>query len=292
MGRSFCSKTLSYIPYNDRDMKKALVLESGGFYGAYTAGVAAELIRNLGKDYFDVIYASSVGVFTGVYLLTGQADELEDIWRNHVHDNLLVSALNPLRGKRIMDLDYLEGITKNEVLLNLDSAFSSKTKLICTLTKNSTGESRLVTPTRDNLYQVMRATASIPVICGKYNFEGVNYVDGGISKPFPVQEAIDDKCSEIIVISNLPSGVLSDNFHNSYTKRIAPFIFNRSINKHIQLRSEYRKEYEEKLKLKKVRVIRPKTNIPVNNFLDTSRERLNASVDRGIHDAQDFLNQL
>ncbi len=271
-------------------MKTALVLESGGFYGAYTAGVAVELCRVLGNNYFDVIYASSVGVFNGVYFLSGQPDELEDIWRNYVHGNLLVNPLNPIiKRKTIMDLDYLEEVTRDSVFLDVDSVFDSGSQLVCSLTELSTGASRLVTPTRENLYQVMRATASIPFICGKYNFEGVDYIDGGISNPFPVQEAVDDDCTEIVVVSNLPQTLLIDEFHQSYTKKIAPFVFNGSINKHIQLREEYREKYEEMMELDEVSVIRPTSNLPINNFLDTNRDHLNDSVDIGIKDAQEFL---
>ena len=55
-------------------MKKALVVGSGGLNGAYSAGVVAELGRQLGPKHFDAVYASSVGVYAATFLVANQPD--------------------------------------------------------------------------------------------------------------------------------------------------------------------------------------------------------------------------
>ena len=95
-------------------VKKALVTGSGGLMGAYDAGVLVILGRELGADYFDSIYASSVGVFISTFFKSGQSDTIENTWRNLVHSKQLVNFTNPLRGKQVLDLEYLAEIFQDE----------------------------------------------------------------------------------------------------------------------------------------------------------------------------------
>jgi len=39
----------------------------------------------------------------------------------------------------------------------------------------------------------------------------------------------------------------------------------------------------------KIRIIRPRENLPLTSMLDTDKNRINASIDMGITDAEEFL---
>ena len=94
---------------------RALVLGVGGLRGAYDAGVAAALCQTLGHTYFDAIYMSSVGVFAGTFFAANQPDVMEHAWRNYVSGKQLVNYANPLRGRNILNTEYLIDIFKNDV---------------------------------------------------------------------------------------------------------------------------------------------------------------------------------
>ena len=59
-------------------MKKALIVGSGGLKGAFEAGAVAKLCRVLGPDYFDAVYASSVGVFAATFFVANQPETIEN----------------------------------------------------------------------------------------------------------------------------------------------------------------------------------------------------------------------
>ena len=96
-------------------MSRALVLGPGGLRGAYGGGVVATLGRKLGCNYFDALYTCSAGSYTGSYLASGQPDMIEAIWRECVHDKLLMRWRNIFRaGQPILDLFYLNNVLRSE----------------------------------------------------------------------------------------------------------------------------------------------------------------------------------
>lgn len=63
--------------------KRILILGTGGLAGAYSAGFMAELGRKLGPNYFDEIYAYSVGSYIGTFYISKQPNTIENTWRKH-----------------------------------------------------------------------------------------------------------------------------------------------------------------------------------------------------------------
>jgi len=272
--------------------KKALVVGGGGLRGAYGAGVMATLARELGPNYFDAVYGSSVGVYAATFFLANQPGVIERTWRNLVHGKQLVNFANPLIGRQILDLEYLVGLFQdNRSLLDVEAVMKSRTKLVYTVTKYPTGKPAYIQPTRKNIFDAMRASSAIPLVHSPIEVNGSTFVDGGLTSNLPVIKALEDGNEEIIVVYSKPPGFTSgppSRLKRSILNLLLPPGIARLLKEHHWQEEELDRILETNKKLK---ILRPTTELPLNSRLDTNKKRINASIDRGIKDAKDFLEK-
>ncbi len=272
--------------------KKALVVGTGGLRGAYSAGAVATLCRELGPDYFDAVYASSVGVFASTFFISNQPDTIENTWRNLVHGRKLVNLLNALRGKPVLDLDYLVKIFQSdESLLNLDDVFRNPTRLVYAVTDYGSGKAVYKCPTRDNIWNLMKASCALPFFHGPVIVDGLTYIDGGLTDPLPIDKARADGYDNIIAVWNKPRS-----FYVEPRMRVAANTLALMSSAPIRdLLKDFKNKMlaaDSQLDSDRLRVIRPSQNLPLNSLLDTNKDRLNTVISMGVSDAQDFLRNL
>jgi len=240
-------------------VSKALVLGPGGLRGAYSGGVVATLGRKLGCDYFDALYTCSAGSYTGSYLVSGQPDMIEAIWRECVHGKLLMRWHNIFRaGQPVLDLFYLNNVLRSEAYkLSVENVLQSPVKMFMVATDRQSGIPHYFSPkTSEEFFLQVRASAAAPYLHPKVLIDGKEYVDGHISDPFPVEKALADGHDEIIVVCN-------------------------------QSRQSIAKLLE--TNVNRVRAISPSIKSPVRWNFDSSKSRINQLVDLGIVDALAFL---
>lgn len=270
-------------------MKRALVFGGGGMYGAYDLGVLSVLASE--KLKINTIYTGSSGVFASSYFVAGQIHEYIDVWRK-IDGKNFINFWNLLKGKRVLDLDFLiKDIETGQFGLSLEAITSSNTKLVYPLTMYPTGQA--VYPTanshQEGIIKLMKASAALFPFHPPVTIDSNQYIDGTLGDPMPVERAISDGHDEIIVVLNKPN-----NHHNSdkfwaFASAMS-VLFPREIAKLIRT---YRKRLieTEKFIVKDPRIIsvRPKKNLPLKTFVDTDRGRLEETLQRGKVDAQILL---
>ena len=270
-------------------MRKALIIGPGGLRGAYGGGVAATLGRKLGPGYFDTIYGCSAGAYTGSYLASGQPEKIELIWRECVHDKLLVKPAEIFRRKLpVLDLYYLNDVLRSRRYhLSVSNLLASSTQLQMVVTEHKTGMPHYFSPTSEaEFFLQVRASAAVPFIHPKVEIHGASYVDGGLSDPFPVERAVRDGHDEIILISNSPlasTGFIAATFltaYAGYAGRQGLQEMQRRIGSAILLQQSNNAS---------IRIISPSQKLKHRWQFDSSRERINQLVDLGICDALAFL---
>lgn len=187
-----------------KDKKRALVLGQGGLAGSFSAGFVSELCRNLGHDYFDSVYCHSVGSTIGTFFVANQPDIIENTWRNHVHGDKLVKPLNFLKNKPTLDLDYLISLFKGEVArLDVDKVISSSVNLKYVVIDYNSGEILSMTPNKENIFDLMKATCSLPIISGPTKVGDRLFLDGAfVYGGLPILEEIAKQYDEVIVVLN------------------------------------------------------------------------------------------
>ncbi|TAJ13613.1 hypothetical protein EPO56_03030 [Patescibacteria group bacterium] len=182
--------------------KIAIVAPGGGTGCAYGAGA----FTALAKEYQlrpDIIVASSGDAGTGVYYTSGQIEESEKIWTKALATTRFIAKR---RGLKLMKLDYLvDTVFRMMHPFDVDSFYSSEIDCYIPITDRKTKGTRYIS-NRDvktdsiDMFEVLRATKSIPVLTQPVTIEGREYEDGSFGATFDdlIQKA-KDLGAEIII---------------------------------------------------------------------------------------------
>ncbi len=185
-------------------MKTALVLEGGGMRGAYTAGCLAWLIDN------DITFTSAYGISTGaVHLgsyLEKNIDFLYDLSTNHIADKKLIGLSPLLREHHYVGYDYLfEHILP--IVKHYDLKEAKKSKVLAKYGLYDMEKGETVFKEFRNLDEkllLLKGACTLPILGKPVNFEGKEYLDGGITKMIPIEEAIKDQNDRYLIITTKP----------------------------------------------------------------------------------------
>lgn len=185
--------------------KIALVLEGGGMRAAAAAGGALAL-GHLGlAEVFDEVYATSAAVMNASYFMSRQ----EDLGISIYFDDLTTRRFcNRLRLWKVLDVDYvITEIVQQRKRLDVEFLKKSRTRLHVSVMDHETGEAFVIDTTRsaEPLVKLLHAALAIPVFYNRtVQVEGRPCMDGGLTIPFPLQSAIDDGCTDILVLLSHP----------------------------------------------------------------------------------------
>lgn len=182
-----------------------LVVQGGGMRGVYSMGALAALEEMGFGQAFDHVAGSSAGALNGAYFITGQASYGVETYIHHLTKKDFV---NPLRLKRMVDIDYLvDHIGKQARPLQIDKLLTARTLLHVSLTGYADGLTRYVT-TREpdiDLWEAFRASAAMPILYNKSVKVGdALYVDGSLRARVPIKRVVEQGCRYVVVILTMP----------------------------------------------------------------------------------------
>jgi predicted patatin/cPLA2 family phospholipase len=189
--------------------RTALVIQGGGLRGAYPVGVLRVLHDYFGRNPFDTIISVSSSVFTASFFLADQVEDMEATWRDLVHGKRLINYSRIFRGKSILGLDYLIGLFRGPVRLDLERVLQSGTELYYVLTDYATGRPEYCDAKCPDIFDLMRASSALPHLYRiPVHVNGRPYYDGGCSDPIPVEHAIALGFKKILVVLTDALGAL------------------------------------------------------------------------------------
>ena len=189
---------------NSSGLKTALVLQGGAMRGVFGAGVCCALEELGYTEGFDFVFGVSAGALNGAYFLSGQAAYGTTIYYQDINN---LSFINFFRLKKKIDIDFLIKIMTKVKPLNVKRLKNSSTTLNVVLTNVSTGEAVVLDTRREDadIIKILKATASIPLVYDiPVVIDGTYFLDGGVSCPIPVTEAIDAGCTDLLVVLTRP----------------------------------------------------------------------------------------
>lgn len=184
-----------------------MLLEGGGLRGAFTAGVLSELDRN-GAQFTDVVAVSS-GAPSAAYYAAGQTEDALTIWRDHTHSGQLVAARNVLRGRPILDVDRLVGVFQRIVPLHPAALAPerARVRLHVGITDCGSGLPRYLSPTPNNVFELLRATMALPIAYGKVvKLDECSAIDGGVAAPIALDYVRSLEPARVLVVLTRPRG--------------------------------------------------------------------------------------
>lgn len=274
-------------------MKIGLVLEGGGMRGLYTAGVLDVMMEHQFMP--DVVCGTSAGVTFGVNLLSQQKGRVLRYNCRYAGDRRYISLHSWLTTGNMINRDFAYDLLPHELDPFDEETFEqSKAAFYATITNMRTGQAEYVRIT--NTWQqmdVIRASASLPIICQPVEWQGEKYLDGGLVDNIPLDKCIGLGCDKIIIVLTRPLEYVRNDhiagacrlFYPRY-KALLRAIEQRNDRYNARLQQIRRLEQEGK-----VFVLRPSENISVGR-LEKDVARLQALHQLGVADATRLWNNL
>lgn len=279
-------------------MKIGLVLEGGGMRGLYTAGVM-DIMLDHGFEP-DVVCGTSAGVTFGVNLLSKQRGRVLRYNKRFVGDRRYISLHSWLTTGNMINKDFAYGLLPRELDPFDDEAFmESKAAFYATITNMETGEAEYVRlhSTWDQM-DVIRASASLPIVSRPVEWNGQKYLDGGLADNIPLDKCFELGCDKVIIVLTRPLGYVRKENLTAITRLCYPRYKNlhRTVEKRNENYNRRIKQIEELECEGKVFVLRPSEEITISR-LEKDPVRLEQVYNLGVQNAtenwgalQEYLN--
>lgn len=190
-----------------------LVLEGGAFRGVYTNGVLDVLMQN-GIN-LRTTYGVSAGALNAINYVAGQIGRSARVNLRYRRDSRYVGKDAIKENKGIIGFDFIFGELEGIEPLNKERLMHGGRELFAVATCLETAEPEAFgnDGTLEELFQAVRASASLPYISKSVPIGEKHYLDGGCSCKIPYRFALDRGFEKIVVVRTRP---------RSYRKQLKP----------------------------------------------------------------------
>jgi predicted patatin/cPLA2 family phospholipase len=189
----------------------AVVMEGGGMRGVVSAGMTAAL-EGLGLTRcFDLVVGSSAGALNAAALLGGVARPAAAMYHTVLASKQFVNPVLLLFGKPALDVRFVLAHAEGDLDADRHQrTISSPIGFHCVALDVDSTESVEFSGmrTKDELWNVLLATTRMPWIGGPpVPIDGRRYIDGALTTPIPVVNAIEAGATHVLVLQTRPYGV-------------------------------------------------------------------------------------
>jgi predicted patatin/cPLA2 family phospholipase len=186
--------------------KLGLVAEGGAMRGVISCGAMLGL-EELGlTSAFDHVYGVSAGAVNAAYFLAGQAAYAVSIYHQDINNGRMFKSI---WHRKMIDIDYLfDHIIATTRRLRVEKVLESPTRLHVVVSDAVSAEAVLIDVSRSSvpLLTILKASSAMPLLYNQQvEVEGRGCFDGGFLNPIPIVEAIEDGCTDILVLMTRPS---------------------------------------------------------------------------------------
>jgi len=155
------------------------------------------------REIFDEIYAASAGGVNAAYFLSGQGKLGMTVYFDDIANRRFI---NPWRVFKIVDVDYAyDRVVSLHKPLDDAAIRASRVRFLLSVTDAQSGRNELldVRARSEPVPLLLKASSALPVL---YNrrivLDGREYVDGGVSDSLPVARAIENGCTDVLVLAS------------------------------------------------------------------------------------------
>jgi predicted patatin/cPLA2 family phospholipase len=222
------------LPGARRDPHRvALALEGGGMRGVVSAGMAAAIERLGLTNAFDLVVGSSAGAINGGALIAGCASGCAATYHGPFASRSFVNPARMVVGRPVIDVNYVLRYESESMDVGRHQrALDSPIALHCVATDIETAAATDLSGmrTRAELDAAILASSRMPLAGGApVAYRERRYIDGGLSSPIPVDEAIAAGATHVLALQTRPFGVprksaskLADRFITRHLRRLNP----------------------------------------------------------------------
>lgn len=192
-------------------MKTGVIDVGGGFRGIYAVGVLDYCMNQ--KISFDLGIGISAGSANLCAYAAGQKGRNYRFYTEYGFRRQYMSLGNFIRKGSYVDMDYIYGTLSNSGGENpLDyTAFQKNQMEFYVVALNAlTGETQFFNKAdmRQDCYDILKASSSIPFVCKPYQINGIPYYDGALGNPVPIEKAFELGCDRVVLLLTKPEHVV------------------------------------------------------------------------------------
>ena len=178
----------------------ALVLEGGGMRGAFTTGVLDFLLEK--KVVFDRVYGVSAGACHACSYLSLQPKRAFRVVADYVNDPRYMSFFNLLKGEDMFPAEFVyhtipDGLDPYDY--KTANEYPGKFCVVTTDCRSGRAKYFEVGDLRRDI-DMVRASASLPLLSHMVKIGGGEYLDGGMSDSIPVKRAFADGAEKCVAV--------------------------------------------------------------------------------------------
>lgn len=184
---------------SDTVIQGCMVLEGGAFRGVYTSGVLDALMQE-GIN-MQCTVGVSAGALNGVNYVSGQIGRSARTNLQYRHDKRYVGLGAVRNNGGLIGFDFLFEDLEEIEPLNRTRLSDPSRRFVVVATSCLSGEPvYFETDNCSDIFQAVRASASLPYVSKMVMVDDKPYLDGGCSCKIPYQWALDNGFEKIIVI--------------------------------------------------------------------------------------------
>lgn len=180
--------------------KRILVVEGGAMRGIFATGVLDAFMEENFYD-FDLCIGVSAGSTALASYLAGMHGRNYRVTVEYSTTKEFLNPVRHLKGGHFMDLDWLWNYCEENDPIDTDAIMERRLNLLVGVTLIDTGKIEYIELNKDNVINLLKASCAMPIVYRTpVNVNTKLYIDGGISDPIPINEAIKYNPEEIVVI--------------------------------------------------------------------------------------------
>lgn len=268
------------------------VLEGGAFRGLYGEGVLDAMMIN-GVNLSCAIGVSA-GAMNGMNYIAGDIGRSARTNLRYRHDSRYVGLTAMRHNHGLIGFDFVLRQLNETDPMNMERFFDPKRRFVAVTTACDTGETIYIE--RDacsDIFEAIRASASMPYLSRMVKVDGRPYLDGGCSKGIPYEWALKHNYDKIVVIRTRPADFRKEAKESRIARRYYQKYpaFAETLSK---ARFEYNRECDELQELEKqgrIFVIAPSQPVQVGR-VEKNVEKLGALYELGYQDAMAKMDAL
>lgn len=179
--------------------KGCIVLEGGAFRGTYTEGVLDALM--LSDINMECVLGVSAGAMNGLNYVSGQIGRTIRVTLKYRHDSRYMGLKAIKREKGLFGFGFIFGELMDIEFFDKERVRNSPMRFLTSATNCETGKSEFFEKNGEvDIYEAVKASASLPLVSRPVKLNGVDYFDGGCSRKVPYEWAFENGYEKVVVV--------------------------------------------------------------------------------------------
>ena len=204
-------------------MKKiGLVLEGGGFRGLFVEGVIEWLLDN--NIEIPYVIGVSMGALNGATYVSKQKRRNLNIAETFIDDPRYISTKNLVTKGRLFGMDFIfDDIVYEHNKFDFETYNDSKQEFVVGTMNCDDGTTSYIKKSSSDeklILNALRASTSLPFIAQLVDIDNTPHLDGGLTDPIPVRQALKDGCDKVIIITTRDENYIKEPFKGSPLSKV------------------------------------------------------------------------